>query len=146
MSLQEQIMADLKAAMKAKDLPTRDALRMLKTSLMEAEIAKGTLDEATELEVVMRAVKTRKDSAQQYEEAGRTELAEKERAEIVALERYLPQAMSEEDARTAITAIASELGITEKKQMGQLMKAIMAKHRGVIDGKLASRIAGSILS
>ncbi|MEM9070602.1 MAG: GatB/YqeY domain-containing protein [Myxococcota bacterium] len=139
-------MADLKAAMKAKDLPTRDALRMLKTSLMEAEIAKGTLDEATELEVVMRAVKTRKDSAQQYEEAGRTELAEKERAEIVALERYLPQAMSEEDARTAITAIASELGITEKKQMGQLMKAIMAKHRGVIDGKLASRIAGSILS
>ena len=146
MPLQKQILEDLKAAMKAKDVPGRDALRMLKTALTEAELAKGealTVDE--ELAVVRRAVKTRRDSLAQYEEAGRQDLADKERAEIVVLEKYLPQQLSEEEARAAIEAIAAELGLTEKKQMGALMQAVMARHRGLIDGKTASAIAASIL-
>ncbi len=146
MSLQKQIMEDLKAAMKAKDLPTRDALRMLKTALTEAELTKGgALDSAEELAVVRRAVKTRRDSVEQYEAGGRPELAAKERAEIAALEKYLPAQLSEEEARAAIEAIAAELGLCEKKQMGALMQAIMARHRGSIDGKLASKIAATIL-
>ncbi len=146
MSLQKQIMEDLKAAMRAKDLPTRDALRMLKTALTEAEIKKGgALEPSEELAVVQRAVKTRRESMAQYAEGGRPDLADKERSEIVALEKYLPEQMSEEEARAAVEAIASELGLTEKNQMGALMQAVMARHRGVIDGKLASKIATTVL-
>ena len=146
MSLQKTILEDLKAAMKAKDEVARDTLRMLKTDLQKLELEKDELTEADELTVLTRAVKTRKESAQAYDEGGRPELAAKERAEIEVIERYLPKAMSEEEARAAIAAIAQELGVTEKKQMGALMKAVMAKHRGTIDGKLASKIAGSLLS
>ena len=145
MSLQDQIMADLKTAMKAKDVPTRDALRMLKTALTEAEL-EGELDEAAELALVTKAVKTRQESATQYEEAGRAELAAKERAEIVALEKYLPKQIDEAEARAAMQALATELGLSEKKQMGQLIKAAKAKFPGQLDGKLAAKIAGSILS
>lgn len=145
MALQDQIMADLKAAMKAKDVATRDALRMLKTSLTEAEM-KGSVDEAAALDIVKKAVKTRRESAEQYDEAGRPELADKERAEIVALEKYLPKQLSEDDARLAMQALASELGIHEKKQMGQLIKAAKEKFPGQLDGKLAAKIAGSLLA
>ncbi len=145
MSLKEQIMVDLKAAMKAKDVATRDALRMLKTALTEKEL-KGPIDEAAALDVVKKAVKTRRESAAQYDEAGRTDLAEKERSEITALEKYLPAQLSEDEVRSAMEALAAELGVTEKKQMGQLIKAAKAKFPGQLDGKLAAKIAGSILS
>ncbi|MEZ4249204.1 MAG: GatB/YqeY domain-containing protein [Polyangiales bacterium] len=147
MSVRNQLAEDLKTAMKAKDLLTRDVLRMIKSGLDEAELKKGAaLDDGEELDVLVRAVKTRQESAAQYDEGGRPELAEKERAEIAIVERYLPKAMSEAEARDAIEALAKELGLSEKKQMGQLMKAVQGKYRGVIDGKLASKIAGSLLS
>ena len=133
--------------MKAKDVVARDALRMLKSNLDEAELKKGApLDDAEELDVLLRAVKTRQESAAQYDDGGRPELAEKERAEIAIVERFLPKAMTEDEARDALVALAAELGLTEKKQLGQLMKAVTARYRGVIDGKLASKLAGSILS
>lgn len=147
MSVREKLAEELKTAMKSKDVLARDSLRMLKSNLDEAELRKGApLDDAEELEVLLRAVKTRQESAAQYDEGGRPELAEKERAEIVIVERFLPKAMSEDEARDALVALAAELGLTEKKQLGQLMKAVSARYRGVIDGKLASKLAGSILS
>ena len=147
MSVREKLAEELKTAMKSKDVLARDSLRMLKSNLDEAELRKGApLDDAEELEVLLRAVKTRQESAAQYEEGGRPELAEKERAEVVIVERFLPKAMSEDEARDALVALAAELGLTEKKQLGQLMKAVSARYRGVIDGKLASKLAGSILS
>lgn len=147
MSVREKLAEELKTAMKSKDVLARDSLRMLKSNLDEAELRKGApLDDAEELEVLLRAVKTRHESAAQYDEGGRPELAEKERAEIVIVERFLPKAMSEDEARDALVALAAELGLTEKKQLGQLMKAVSARYRGVIDGKLASKLAGSILS
>ncbi|MCU0672813.1 MAG: GatB/YqeY domain-containing protein [Myxococcota bacterium] len=147
MSVREKLAEELKAAMKAKEVVARDALRMIKSNLDEAELKKGApLDEAEELDVLLRAVKTRQESAAQYDEGGRPELAEKERAEIAIVERFLPKAMTEDEARDALVALAAELGLTEKKQLGQLMKAVTARYRGVIDGKLASKIAGSILS
>jgi uncharacterized protein YqeY len=147
MSVREKLAEELKAAMKAKEVVARDALRMIKSNLDEAELKKGApLDDAEELDVLLRAVKTRQESAAQYEEGGRPELAEKERAEIAIVERFLPKAMTEDEARDALVALAAELGLTEKKQLGQLMKAVTARYRGIIDGKLASKIAGSILS
>lgn len=133
--------------MRAKDVVARECLRMIKTGLDAAELQKGAaLDESEELEVLVRAVKTRQESAAQYDEGGREDLASKERAEIVIVERYLPKALSEDEARQALAALVAELGLSEKKQMGQLMKAVMERYRGQIDGKLASRIAGTLLS
>lgn len=147
MSLQKQLQEDLKAAMKAKDVVARDVLRMLKKDLTDAELQKGAaLDEDEELQVLIRAVKSRKDSATQYDEGGRKDLADKERAEVAIIEGYLPQPLTEDEAREAIEALAKKLGVSEKKQMGQLMSAVMDEYRGRIDGKLASKIAGGLLS
>lgn len=138
MSLLDKINADLKQAMREKDEITRETLRMVKAAFdMEAE--------PDELAILTRAVKSRKESAQSYREGGRDDLAEKEEAEIEVVQRYLPKALSEEEAREAIAAIAQELGVESKKDMGRLMKAIMERHRGQIDGKLASSITATLL-
>lgn len=147
MSLQDTLMTDLKAAMKAKDLITRDTLRMIRSKLGEAEMSKGGALSDDEMQAVLRrGIKTRTESAKQYDDGGRAELAEKERAEIEVIQRYLPKQLDEAEARAAIEAIAKELGVSEKKQMGQLMKAIRERHGGLIDGRVASQIAGSLLS
>lgn len=135
------------AAMKAKDVITRDTVRMLKSDLEKAELTKGgELTDGEELDVIARAAKTRKESAAQYDEGGRPDLVEKELSEVVVVERYLPKPLSEDEARTIIEALAIELGVTEKKQMGSLIKEAMARNRGQLDGKMASKIAASVLS
>lgn len=147
MALQDRILEDLKAAMKAKDEVAKQTLRMLRSDLSKREVELGReLNENEELAVLSSAVKSRKDSVADYEKAGRTDLADAERAEIAVIERYLPAQLSEEEARAAIESLAAELGLHEKRQMGELMKAVMERFRGQIDGKVASRIAGSILS
>jgi len=139
-------MQDLKAAMKAKDEVAKRTLRMLKSDLGNEEVQLGRdLDDDDALKVLTRAVKTRKDSVTEYEKAGRTDLADDEKAELAVLARYLPAQLDEAEAEAAIAAIIAELGATEKKQMGQVMKEVMARHRGEIDGKLASRLAGKLL-
>jgi hypothetical protein len=146
MALQDRILEDLKAAMKAKDEVAKQTLRMLRSELSKKEVELGRdLEEKDELAVLTSAVKSRKDSVAEYEKAGRADLADAERAEIAVIERYLPKQLDEDEAREAIEALAKELGVTEKKQMGPLMKAVMERYRGQIDGKVASRIAGSIL-
>ena len=147
MSIQAKLQQDLKAAMKAKDVLTRDTVRMLKSDLEKAELTKGgELTEGEELDVIARAAKTRKESAVQYEEGGRQDLVDKELAEVSVVERYLPKALSEAEARVIIEALAKELGVTEKKQMGSLIKEAMERNRGQLDGKMASKIAASVLS
>ncbi|MFK8003122.1 MAG: GatB/YqeY domain-containing protein [Polyangiales bacterium] len=147
MSIQAKLQEDLKAAMKAKDVVTRDTIRMLKSDLEKAELTKGSeLSDGEEIDVIARAAKTRKESAAQYEEGGRKDLVDKELAEVAVVERYLPKALSEDEARTIIEALAKELGVTEKKQMGSLIKEAMARNRGQLDGKMASKIAASVLS
>jgi hypothetical protein len=145
--LAERLLEDLKTAMKAKDEIAKQTLRMVKSELGKKELELGRdLDEKEQLDVLLAAVKSRRDSIVEYEKAGRQDLADAEKAEIAVVERYLPTQMGEDDARAAIAAIAKELGLTEKKQMGQLMKGVMERHRGQIDGKLASKLASSILS
>jgi len=147
MSLKEKLAEDLAAAIRARDEVSKRTLRMLKSELGKRELALGRAPtEEEELAVLLGAVKSRRDSVASYEEAGRLELAEDERAEIAVVERYLPPAMSEEEARDAIAKLAAELGLSEKREMGRLMGAVMEAHRGRIDGKLASRIARELLS
>ena len=133
--------------MKAKDVITRDTVRMLKSDLEKAELTKGSeLTDGEELDVIARAAKTRKESAAQYKEGGRQDLVDKELSEVTVVERYLPKALTEDEARSIIEALAIELGVTEKKQMGSLIKEAMARNRGQLDGKMASKIAASVLS
>ena len=99
-----------------------------------------------EMAVLLRAVKTRRESAAEYEKGGRAELAANELAEVEVLSAYLPKPMDDDQARAALRALSAELGLTEKKQMSQLMKAALERHRGTLDGRQASRLLGEILS
>jgi uncharacterized protein YqeY len=145
--LQATIQTDLQNAMKSGDDVTKQTLRMVKSELMKREVDLGRpLEAAEELAVLSSAVKMRNDAVEDYEKAGRQDLADAERAQIAVVQRYLPAQLGEAEAREAIQALAGELGLSSKKEMGKLMKALMERYRGQIDGKLASRIAGEILS
>ena len=142
MSLADQIMADLKEAMKAKDSATLTVLRSLKTALTNTTIDKvgagGELDTATEIGVVRTAIKQRQDSVEKFGEAGREDLAENERAEIAILERYLPAAMGEDEVAQLIDDAIAEVGATSRKEMGQVMKLLQEKAAGRVDNKTLS--------
>ncbi|MBC7172593.1 MAG: GatB/YqeY domain-containing protein [Polyangiaceae bacterium] len=138
MDLIERITEDMKQAMRAGDTLARDTLRMLKAELTKPEAADGAT-------VLAKAAKSRAESADEYDRGGRPELAAKERAEIAIIERYLPEKLSEDDALAAVRAIATEIGASEKKDLGRLMKEVLARHKGVIDGKLASTLAAKVL-
>lgn len=136
----------IKEAMLAKDALTRDTLRLVIADVKKGEVERNA--DATE-EHVMAAIssgaKRRQESIDQFERAGRADLAAKERAELAILQTYLPKQMDEAEARRLVAALIGELGLTSKKDVGALMKAVMAKHKGALDGKLAQRIAGELL-
>jgi len=145
-SLSPRIMADIKQAMRDKDEVARDTLRLLKSDLGRAELDKGTpLDDADELAVVAKAVKTRRETIAQYEEGGRGDAADTERREIEILERYLPRTLSPDETRAAVQAAIDEVGASSNADLGKVMKEVMAKHRGQVDGKLAKDVAGELL-
>ena len=148
MTLNQKIISDLTAAMKAKDADRLSTLRMVKANLMNRQIEKGS--ELTDEEVtkaLQSLVKQRRDSIEQYQNAGRSELADKEAAEIKVLEDYLPRAASSDEIDSAITAAVAEAGATSMKDMGAVMKAVMAKLAGKsADGKAVSEAVKSKLS
>lgn len=137
MSLNEQVAADLTAAMKAKDAARLSALRMLKAAVMNKEVEKGrTLEDAEVQQVIASLVKQRRDSIEQFEKAGRTDLVEKETGEVRILEHYLPPAVSQEEIDAAVAAAIAETGASSLKDMGKVMKAVMPKLAGKnVDGK-----------
>lgn len=148
MSLLETIVADLTEAMKAKDADRLSTLRMVKANLMNRKIEKG--GELTDDEIakaLQSLVKQRRDSIEQYENAGRTELAERERTEIAVIEVYLPQAASAEEIAVAVDAAVSETGASSMKDMGAVMKAALAHLAGkTADGKAVSEAVKQRLS
>jgi uncharacterized protein YqeY len=145
-SIKARIEADLKDAMRSGDQLARDTLRMVLSAMKYQRIeAQADLDQKGELAVLQTCVKTRKDSVEQYEKAGREDLASKERREIEIIQRYLPQQLSEEETRALVERAIAALGITSKKDVGKLMKAIMAEHKDEVDGKAVQRIAGELL-
>lgn len=154
MSLRDQLQADVKSAMRAGDTLKRDTLRMLLAAVQEQKgelvrLGKLKLDEELAedavLTVLAKNVKTRVDSADQYESAGRDDLAKQERAEITVIEGYLPTRLSEDEVREAVREVIEGLGVTEKSGMGQVMKAVMAKYKGQVDGKAVQKHANEIL-
>jgi uncharacterized protein YqeY len=116
MAILDQITSDMKEAMKRQDAVARDTLRMIKTDASRRELELGRpLEDGEVMEVLLRAVKTRRESLEQYTEGGRADLAAKEQSEIAIIEAYLPKAMDENAAREAVRAIAAELGVTSKR-------------------------------
>ncbi len=140
MSLKDKIIGDLTTAMKAKDANRLSVLRMVKANIMNRQIEKGAdLTDEEITKALQSLVKQRKDSIDQYEKAGRTELAEKEQTELIVLEEYLPQAASKEEIEQAVTDAISETGASSIKEMGAVMKAAQAKLAGkAADGRLVS--------
>jgi uncharacterized protein YqeY len=148
MSLKEKIISDLTDAMKAKDAGRLSTLRMVKSNLINRKIEKGS--ELTDEEVtkaLQSLVKQRRDSIEQYEKGGRTDLAEKEAAEISHIENYLPQAATAEEINAAVDAAVASTGASSIKDMGTVMKAAMANLAGKsADGKLVSEAVKSRLA
>jgi uncharacterized protein YqeY len=146
MTLTEQIRADLTAAMKAKEAEKLSTLRMLQAALKNEQIEKmHELSDAEAAVVIRRSVKQRQDSIEQYEKAGRQELADKEKRELAVLEAYLPKQMSDEALEALIRGLVASTGATSKKDTGKVMKEIMAKHRDEVDGKKVQESLGKLL-
>jgi uncharacterized protein YqeY len=145
MALEETLTKDLTAAMKARDAVRTSVLRMAKAALKNREIEKGeTLDDAEIVKALQSLVKQREDSAQQYDQASRPELAEKERAEIAVLEGYLPAGASAAEIEAAVATAVGETGAASLKDMGKVMKAAMAALAAsgkAVDGKLVNAAA-----
>ncbi len=140
MNLKQRIVGDLTDAMKAKDAARTSTLRMVKAAFMNREIEKGgelSDDELTKM--LQSLVKQRRDSIEQYEKAGRPELAQKEQAEILVIDAYLPRSATPEDIERAVTEAISELGASTMKDMGAVMKAVRIKLAALsADGRAVS--------
>ena len=148
MSLEQNLVTEIAAAMKAKDAARLSTLRMLKAALMNKSVEKNrTLEAAEELQVVSSLVKQRRDSIEQFTAGGRQDLADKERAEIEVLQTYLPPAVTSEEIDAAIGRAIEETGAQGPKDLGKVMKAAMALLAGkTIDGKKLNELVRARLA
>ncbi|MDF1860604.1 MAG: GatB/YqeY domain-containing protein [Verrucomicrobiales bacterium] len=148
--LSQQITEDMKTAMRAKDTVALNTIRMLKSSIKNAAIEKGgadaELDDTEISNVIRKEVKKRQDSIEQYEAAGRQELADQEKVEIEVLNGYLPEPLAEEEIAKIVDEAIAEVGATSRKEMGQVMKIVQEKTAGRADGKTLSQAVMSKLS
>ena len=142
MTLTEQIAQDITAAMKARDAARLSALRMVKAALMNSEVSKGRpLEEAEAQQVLASLIKQRRDSIDQFKNGGRDDLVEKETAEVAILEKYAPPAASAAEIEQAVEGAIKETGAAGPKDMGRVMKAVMAALAGKsADGKAVNEI------
>lgn len=147
MSLQEKIEKDFLAAYKAKEEVRVAVLRMLKTAAKnrQVELLRPLTDEEM-LEVIARQVKQRQESILSFRQAGRNEMADREEAEMAELKGYLPTQLTAEETAAAVDAAIAETGAASIKQMGMVMQAVMARHKGRIDGKAVGELVKARLS
>ncbi len=148
MSLQKQVMEQMKAAMKARDKVALESLRALKSAFLLANTSGGNveLNEEEEIKIVQRLVKQRKDSAAIFNEQGRSDLADPEIAQAKVLEQFLPTQMSEEDLKKAIAEIVVQTGASSMKDMGKVMGIASKNFGGKADGKTISTVVKELLS
>ena len=148
MALEAQIMTDLKTAMKAKDKTALEALRAIKTALLNEKTAAGAkeMTEADELKLLTKLRKQRVESATIFREQGRTDLAEPEEAQIAIIERYLPEMLSEADIEAKVKEIIAELGASSMADMGKVMGKASGAMAGQADGKVISGIVRKLLA
>ena len=148
MSLKSQIEQDLKAAMRSQNKDETRALRGIKSMILLAETEKGAgseLSPETELKLLTKAVKQRKDSAQLYQEQGREDLAEVELAEVEIISRYLPEQMSEEELTRQVQSIIEQTGASGPRDMGKVMGVANKALQGRADGSTIAKVAKSLL-
>ena len=148
MSVQSQVMEQMKVAMKAKDTVALESLRALKSAFLLANTSGGyvELSEEDEIKIVQKLVKQRKDSAAIFQEQNRMDLAEPEIAQAKILEQFLPAQMGEEELKAAIEAIISQTGASSMKDMGKVMGMASKQLAGKADGKAISMIVKQLLS
>jgi len=148
MSLRDRLAEDLKLAMKSRDQLRMDVIRMIKAAILNKEVElKKDLDDAEMSRIMSTLIKQRRESVSQFEKAQRLELAEKERKEISIIEAYLPQAPSPQELEHIVTSVLSETGANSLKDMGAVMKAVMARLAGqAVDGKVISDLVRAKLT
>ncbi len=149
MSLETQIMAEMKDAMKSKNEPVLRSLRAIKAEIIKAKTepgAGGEIDEATEQKFLQKMMKQRKDSLEIFTKQGREDLAIKEKEEIEVIERFLPKQMDEAAIKEAVIAIIAQTGASSAADMGKVMGAASKQLAGLADGKTISSIVKELLS
>ncbi len=143
----ERIREDVKAALKAGDKERLATLRLLSSAIHNEQIRSGgEVDEDGFLKLVRKAIKQRRDSAEQYRAGGRAELAEREEREAEILAAYLPEEAGEDEIRAAIEALIADQGLAGPAAMGTVMKAMMARFGGRADGAVINRLAREVLT
>lgn len=146
MSLTDQLMTDMKVAMKSHDKTGLSVIRMLKSALMNKKIEVGhdlTADE--ENQVVVSQMKQQKDSLAEFEKGHRDDLVAETKAQMAVLQNYMPQQLSEAEVRQLIQQTATDIGAESKADFGKLMKAVMAQVKGQADGSLVNKIVKEVL-
>jgi len=149
MTLNDKITSALKEAMKAKDQDALRALRAIKSAILLEKTKEGAgddLDEATEIKLLQKMTKQRKDSIVIYDEQGRSDLSEKEIQELKVIETFLPEQLSEEELTTALKEIIQETGASSMKDMGKIMGMANQKFAGKADGKAISTAVKKLLA
>jgi hypothetical protein len=147
MSLKETIAQQLAGATKAKDAVRMNTLRMLRASIKNREVElRAELEDVEILRVIGSQIKQRKESMRQFEEAGRTDLVNKEGEELEILMSFMPEQLSEEAVKMGVIEIIEELNAEDIKDMGRVMKAAMARFAGSADGKMVNEIVRKELS
>jgi|SRR5439155_4309277 len=146
--LQQRIQDEIKAAMLAKEAERLGTLRLLKSALGYVQIEKKTdaVSDADVVSVILKEIKKRRDSIEQFQAGNRPELAQKEQREIEVLEKFLPKPFSQEELEQLVRATIQETGATSKKDMGAVIKAVQAKAAGRADGKTISGVVGKLLA
>lgn len=152
MSIKERIVADLIAAMKARDAVRLGVLRMIKAKMLEAEVEqrgkKGTdyqLEDPEALAAISAYAKQRRDAIEAYRAGGRSDLAAKEEAELAIVQEYLPRQLSADEVRDIVRQAMVETGASSMKDMGALMKVVMPKTKGAADGKVVNEVVRQML-
>lgn len=146
MSILDTLQEDMKQAMKSRDELTLSTIRMIKSSVSYARIEKGSeLTDDEVLAIIAKEAKQRRESIEAAKSAERTDIAERENAELDILKKYLPEQLSESDVEAIVRQIISETGATDIKDRGKVMGPVMQKTRGRADGKIVSQIVERVL-
>ncbi|GIP35837.1 GatB/YqeY domain-containing protein [Paenibacillus sp. J2TS4] len=147
MSLSDRLNEDMKQAMKSQDKFRLSVIRMIRSAIKNIEIdQRRSLDDNEVLDIISREIKQRKDSLQEFEKAGREDLAQSAKAEIAVIAEYLPQQLTEEEVKVLVQQTIQETGASSKADMGKVMAALMPKVKGRTDGKLVNQLVQQLLT
>lgn len=147
MTIKQQLMTDLKSAMRAKDTDTRNTLRLMQAAIKQAEVdGQQSLDDKGITAILGKQAKQRREAIYEYEKSGRDELAATEKTELAIIERYLPQMMSRAEIEKVVAGVIADTGATSTRDMGAVMGKLMPQVKGKADGRLVNEVVRSMLA